>query len=58
LDFAIGNAVHDDIGEEVAFRLQGLTPLYQTVLTPAGSIGYVGLFAQSTNAIPFVLNAR
>jgi hypothetical protein len=37
--------------------LQGLTPLYQTVLTPAGSIGYVGSFAQSTNAIPFVLNA-
>lgn len=37
--------------------LQGLTPLYQTVLTPAGSIGYVGSFAQSTNAIPLVLNA-
>ena len=37
--------------------LQGLTPLYQTVLTPPGSVGYVGSFAQSTNPVPFVLNA-
>jgi hypothetical protein len=37
--------------------LQGLTPLYQTVLTPAASIGVVGSFAQSTNPIPFALNA-
>jgi len=37
--------------------LQGLTPLYETVLTPPGAVGYVGSFAQSTNPIPFDLNA-
>jgi hypothetical protein len=37
--------------------LQGLTPLYSTVLTPPGAVGYVGSFAQSTNPIPFVLDA-
>jgi len=37
--------------------LQGLTPLYETVLTPPGAVGYVGSFAQSTNPVPFDLNA-
>lgn len=37
--------------------LQGLTPLYETVLSPAGAVGYVGSFAQATNPIPFALNA-
>jgi len=37
--------------------LQGLTPLYETVLTPAGAVGYVGSFAQSTNPIPLGLDA-
>src|SRR5262249_50804596 len=37
--------------------LQGLTALYETTLTPAGSVGYVGSFAQSTNPIPFVSDA-
>src|SRR5437016_1779541 len=36
--------------------LQGLTPLYETVLTPAGSVGYVGSFAQGTNPVPLTLN--
>jgi FG-GAP-like repeat len=39
--------------------LQGLTPLFETVLTPQGSasIGYVGSFAQSNNPVSFTLNA-
>src|SRR5437764_6323448 len=36
--------------------LQGLTPLYETVLTPPGSVGYVGSFAQASNPVPFTLN--
>jgi hypothetical protein len=37
--------------------LQGLAPLFETVLAPPGAVGYVGSFAQSTNPVPFVLNA-
>ena len=37
--------------------LQGLSPLYETVLTPPGAVGYVASFAQSTNPVPFDLNA-
>src|SRR3954452_6633650 len=37
--------------------LQGLTPLYENVLTPAGSVGYVASFVQSTDPVPFVLDA-
>jgi hypothetical protein len=37
--------------------LQGLTALYETVLTPAGAVGYVASFAQSTNPVPLVINA-
>ena len=36
--------------------LQGLTPLYESVLPSAGAIGYVASFAQSTNPIPFDLD--
>jgi hypothetical protein len=37
--------------------LQGLTPLFESVLTPPAGLGYVVSFAQSTNPVPFVLNA-
>jgi len=37
--------------------LQSLTPLYERTAGTAGSIGYVGSFSVTSNAIPFTLNA-